>query len=170
MIEFELNGEARRVDVEPAMPLLWVLRDELGLTGTKFGCGIGQCGACTIHLDGQAVRGCLTPLSAAAGKSVTTIEGLDPAAQHPLQQAWDELNVPQCGYCQSGQLMSAAALLAVQPNPSDTEIDNAMSGNLCRCGTYGRIRAAIRQAALQISETERTPAPAAPSSSEAPSS
>ena len=173
MIEFELNGEPRRVDVEPSMPLLWVLRDELGLTGTKFGCGIGQCGACTIHLDGQAVRGCLTPVSAAAGKSVTTIEGLDPAAQHPLQQAWDELNVPQCGYCQSGQLMSAAALLAVQPHPSDTEIDNAMSGNLCRCGTYGRIRAAIRHVALQTlqtSETEPTLAAAAPSPPEAPSS
>jgi isoquinoline 1-oxidoreductase alpha subunit len=154
MIEFELNGETRRVEVEPDMPLLWVIRDELALTGTKFGCGIGQCGACTIHLDGQAVRGCLTPVSAAAGRSVTTIEGLDPAAQHPLQRAWDELNVPQCGYCQSGQLMSAAALLATRPNPSDSEIDKAMSGNLCRCGTYGRIRAAIRKAALETSAPE----------------
>jgi isoquinoline 1-oxidoreductase alpha subunit len=147
MIELTLNGEPRSLDVEPEMPLLWAIREELGLTGTKFGCGIGQCGACTIHLDGQAVRSCLTPVSAAAGRAVTTIEGLDPDGRHALQQAWVALSVPQCGYCQSGQIMSAAALLERSADPSDEEIDAAMRGNLCRCGTYGRIRAAIHRAA-----------------------
>jgi aerobic-type carbon monoxide dehydrogenase small subunit (CoxS/CutS family) len=146
MIEFTLNGERVEVESEPETPLLWVLRDELGLTGTKFGCGIGQCGACTVHVDGEPVRGCLTPVAGAAGRRVTTIEGLSPDGAHALQRAWVELNVPQCGYCQSGQLMSAAALLASNPRPSDADIDDAMSGNLCRCGTYGRIRAAIHRA------------------------
>ncbi len=147
MIEFTLNGESRSVEIEPETPLLWVIRDEIGLTGTKFGCGIGQCGACTIHLDGAPVRGCLTPVSAAVGRAVTTIEGLDPNGEHPLQLAWIELSVPQCGYCQSGQIMSAAALLSDNANPSDADIDKAMTGNICRCGTYGRIRAAIHRAA-----------------------
>jgi aerobic-type carbon monoxide dehydrogenase small subunit (CoxS/CutS family) len=147
MIELTLNGEPRSLDVEPEMPLLWAIREELGLTGTKFGCGVGQCGACTIHLDGLAVRSCITPVSAAAGHAVTTIEGLDPDGRHPLQQAWVALSVPQCGYCQSGQIMSAAALLERSADPSDEEIDMAMRGNLCRCGTYGRIRAAIHRAA-----------------------
>ena len=150
MIEFELNGEPIRVDLDAGTPLLWVIRDEIGLTGTKFGCGIGQCGACTVHLDGNPVRGCLTPVSAAAGRSVTTIEGLGPEADHPLQRAWFELSVPQCGYCQSGQLMSAAALLARNPEPTDADIDVAMSGNICRCGTYDRIRAAIHRAAAEL--------------------
>ena len=129
------------------MPLLWYLRDELALTGTKFGCGIAACGACTVHLDGEAVRACSVPLSAAAGKSVVTIEGLSPDGNHPVQQAWRAHNVPQCGYCQSGQIMQAAALLAGKPKPTDDEIDQAMAGNICRCGTYLRIRAAIRTAA-----------------------
>ncbi len=149
MIHFTLNGESRSIEIEPETPLLWVLRDELGLTGTKFGCGIGQCGACTIHLDGAPVRGCLTPVSAAAGRTVTTIEGLDPNGEHPLQRAWIELSVPQCGYCQSGQIMSAAALLSGNATPNDAEIDTAMKGNICRCGTYGRIRAAIHRAAAE---------------------
>ena len=131
------------------MPLLWYLRDEIGLTGTKFGCGIGACGACTVHVEGGAVRACQIPMSLVAGKRVTTIEGLSPDASHPLQQAWREQNVPQCGYCQSGQLMQAAALLATTPSPSDAEIDQAMRGNICRCGTYTRIRAAIHAAAGQ---------------------
>ncbi|HET9725512.1 MAG TPA: (2Fe-2S)-binding protein [Gemmatimonadales bacterium] len=142
-----INGKRRTVDADPAMPLLWVLRDVVGLTGTKFGCGIAQCGACTVHLDGAPVRSCSVPLSAAAGKRVTTIEGLSPDRSHALQQAWIELDVPQCGYCQSGQLMSAAALLAHTPHPTDADIDAAMSGNICRCGTYQRIRAAIHRAA-----------------------
>jgi isoquinoline 1-oxidoreductase alpha subunit len=142
-----INGKRRTVDADPAMPLLWVLRDVVGLTGTKFGCGIAQCGACTVHLDGAPVRSCSVPLSAAAGKRVTTIEGLSPNRSHALQQAWIELDVPQCGYCQSGQLMSAAALLAHTPHPTDADIDAAMSGNICRCGTYQRIRAAIHRAA-----------------------
>jgi isoquinoline 1-oxidoreductase subunit alpha len=129
------------------MPLLWVLRDTLGLTGTKFGCGVALCGACTVHLEGAAVRSCVTPVSAARGRKVTTIEGLSPDSRHPVQQAWIELDVPQCGYCQSGQIMTAAALLAQTPQPSDAEIDAAMSGNICRCGTYQRIRAAIHRAA-----------------------
>ena len=142
-----INGTRRTVAADPAMPLLWALRDVVGLTGTKFGCGIAQCGACTVHLDGAAVRSCSVPLSAAADKHVTTIEGLSPNRSHALQKAWLELDVPQCGYCQSGQLMSAAALLARHPHPTDAEIDKAMSGNICRCGTYQRIRAAIHRAA-----------------------
>jgi len=142
-----INGKPTTVAADPAMPLLWVLRDVVGLTGTKFGCGIAQCGACTVHLDGAPVRSCSVPLSAAAGKRVTTIEGLSPDRSHPLQQAWIELDVPQCGYCQSGQLMSAAALLARTPHPTDADIDGAMNGNICRCGTYQRIRAAIHRAA-----------------------
>jgi len=142
-----INGTEHEVDVEPETPLLWVLRDTVGLTGTKFGCGIAQCGACTVHLDGQPVRSCSTPAASAVGREVTTIEGLSPDSSHPLQRAWVEHTVPQCGYCQSGQIMSAAALLARNPNPSDSEIDAAMAGNLCRCGTYSRIRAAIHRAA-----------------------
>ena len=142
-----INGTTHEVDVEPETPLLWVLRDSIGLTGTKFGCGIAQCGACTVHLDGQPVRACSVPASSAVGRRITTIEGLSPDATHPLQRAWVENTVPQCGYCQSGQIMSAAALLARNPNPSDSEIDAAMSGNLCRCGTYSRIRRAIHRAA-----------------------
>lgn len=144
-----INGQERLLDeVEPDTPLLWVLRDELKLTGTKFGCGMALCGACTVHVNGNPIRSCSTPISAVAGQSVTTIEGLGtPEQPHPLQAAWQELNVPQCGYCQSGQIMSASALLAQNPNPSDEEIDSAMSGNLCRCGTYPRIRAAIHLAA-----------------------
>jgi isoquinoline 1-oxidoreductase alpha subunit len=142
-----INGQRRTVNADPSMPLLWVLRDVLGLTGTKFGCGIAQCGACTVHLAGKPVRSCSVPLSAAAGKHVITIEGLSSDRSHPLQRAWIELDVPQCGYCQSGQLMSAAALLATHPHPTDRDIDEAMSGNICRCGTYQRIRAAIHRAA-----------------------
>jgi len=146
-ITLRINGQDKQVDVPEDMPLLWVLRDRLDLTGTKFGCGIGSCGACTVHLDGVAVRSCQTPAVAAAGKAVTTIEGLSSDGSHPVQQAWIEAQVPQCGYCQSGQIMSAAALLATNPNPSDSDIDTAMSGNLCRCGTYQRIRKAIHRAA-----------------------
>ncbi len=153
-IEFQLNGEPVSLDVEPELPLLWAIRDEIGLTGTKFGCGIGQCGACTVHLDGDPVRGCLTPVSAASGRRVTTIGGLHPEGVHALQRAWIELSVPQCGYCQSGQLMSAASLLASNPSPSDDDIDAAMSGNICRCGTYGRIRAAIHRAAELVQDEE----------------
>jgi len=147
MISFNLNGADTRVDVDADMPLLWLLRDTLGLTGTKFGCGVALCGACTVHLEGTAVRSCVTPVSAVRGRKVTTIEGLSRDNSHPLQRAWIELDVPQCGYCQSGQIMSAAALLAQTPQPSDAEIDTAMSGNICRCGTYQRIRAAIHRAA-----------------------
>jgi isoquinoline 1-oxidoreductase alpha subunit len=142
-----INGQSHSVDVAPDTPLLWVLRDTLGLVGTKFGCGIGQCGACTIHIDGVASRACLTPVSVAAGVKVTTIEGLSPDGSHPLQRAWMELDVPQCGYCQGGQIMSAAALLSKNPSPSDKDIDDAMSGNICRCATYFRIRAGIHRAA-----------------------
>jgi aerobic-type carbon monoxide dehydrogenase small subunit (CoxS/CutS family) len=147
MIALNVNGNAQQVDVEPDTPLLWVLRDALDLTGTKYGCGIAQCGACTVHLDGQPVRACVTPTSAARGRRVTTIEGLDPKGEHPLQKAWVEAQVPQCGYCQSGQIMSAAALLAAKPNPTDADIDSALAGNICRCGTYQRIRAAVHKAA-----------------------
>jgi isoquinoline 1-oxidoreductase subunit alpha len=147
MIALNINGKQQQVDVEPDTPLLWVLRDTLDLTGTKYGCGIAQCGACTVHLDGQAIRSCVTPVTAAAGKTIVTIEGLDAKAEHPLQKAWVAEQVPQCGYCQSGQIMSAAALLARTPNPSDQQIDEAMSGNICRCGTYQRIRRAIHRAA-----------------------
>jgi isoquinoline 1-oxidoreductase alpha subunit len=148
MQELTVNGQRRQVDVPPDMPVLWVLRDVIGLTGTKFGCGIAACGACTVHLDGQPIRSCVTPVSAVAGKSITTIEavGNTPAGKK-IQDAWLALEVVQCGYCQSGQIMSASALLAKSPHPSDADIDSAMSGNICRCGTYSRIRAAIKQAA-----------------------
>lgn len=142
-----VNGEERQYDGDPDMPLLWYLRDELGLTGTKFGCGEALCGACTIHVDGTATRSCQTTIGDAEGASITTIEGLSADGDHPLQVAWRELNVPQCGYCQSGQIMQAASLLKDSPQPTDEEIDSAMSGNICRCGTYPRIRAAIKQAA-----------------------
>ena len=147
MASLTVNGAARNFDGDAAMPLLWYLRDELQMTGTKFGCGMALCGACTVHLDGAAVRSCSTPMSAAVGKKVTTIEGLDAKGQHPLQVAWREQGVPQCGYCQSGQIMQAAALLATKKKPTDQEIEAAMSGNICRCGTYTRIKAAIKQAA-----------------------
>ncbi len=147
MIELTVNGTAHEVDAEPEMPLLWVIRDLLGLTGTKYGCGEALCGACTVHLDGNPVRSCVTPVRRAAGKTVTTIEGLSATGDHPLQKAWVELGVPQCGFCQAGQLMSAAALLAVRPKPTDDDIDRALAGNLCRCGTYLRIRAAVRKVA-----------------------
>ena len=147
-----INGTEHEIDVEPETPLLWVLRDTVGLTGTKFGCGIAQCGACTVHLDGQPVRSCSTSAASAVGREITTIEGLSPDSSHPLQRAWVEHTVPQCGYCQSGQIMSAAALLSRNPNPSDSEIDAAMAGNICRCGTYSRIRAAIHRAA-EIAES-----------------
>lgn len=146
-IELTLNGQAMSLDVESDMPLLWAIRDHAGMTGTKFGCGKALCGACTVHVDGSPVRSCSYPVSAAAGKSVTTIEGLSEDGNHPVQVAWRELNVPQCGYCQSGQIMSAVALLERNPSPSDDDIDTAMSGNICRCGTYTRIRAAIHKAA-----------------------
>jgi len=142
-----VNGQARTFDGDPSMPLLWYLRDELGMTGTKFGCGVALCGACTVHLDGDAVRSCGVVMSDAAGKSITTIEGLDPAGNHPVQVAWRNLGVPQCGYCQAGQIMQAAALLKAKPAPSDKDINDAMSGNLCRCGCYQRITAAVRAAA-----------------------
>jgi isoquinoline 1-oxidoreductase subunit alpha len=147
-MELTINGKTRQVDVPADMPLLWVLRDVIGLTGTKFGCGIAACGACTVHLDGQATRSCVTPVSAVAGKRITTIEAIgETAPGKKIQDAWVALEVPQCGYCQSGQIMSASALLAKNPNPNAADIDAAMSGNICRCGTYGRIRAAIKQAA-----------------------
>lgn len=142
-----INGATHTVETDGAMPLLWYLRDVAQFTGTKFGCGMGLCGACTVHLDGQAVRSCLTPVSAAIGREVTTIEGLSPDGSHPLQLAWIEHRVPQCGYCQAGQIMNAASLLARNPNPSDAEIETAMQGNICRCGTYNRIKKAIRSAA-----------------------
>jgi len=144
---FTLNGKATSVEVDPQMPLLWVLRDTLEMTGTKFGCGMALCGACTVHINGEAARSCITPISSIAGKKITTIEGLSEHATHPVQKAWMEEDVPQCGYCQSGQIMSAAALLAKKPSPTDEEIDDAMSGNICRCGTYQRIRKAIHRAA-----------------------
>jgi isoquinoline 1-oxidoreductase alpha subunit len=147
MIKLKVNRKDRTVDVSPDTPLLWVLRETLGLTGTKFGCGMALCGACTVHLDGEAVRSCVTPVSRAAGKEVTTIEGLSPDLSHPLQRAWIAEDVPQCGYCQSGQLMAAAVLLRENPRPTDAEIDDAMTGNICRCGTYQRVRRAIHLAA-----------------------
>lgn len=147
MIKLTVNGVAREVEADEDMPLLWVVRDLLGLTGTKYGCGEALCGACTVHLDGRAVRACVTPIRRAAGHAVTTIEGLSAAGDHPLQRAWVELGVPQCGFCQAGQIMSAAALLAENPRPSDDDIDHSLAGNLCRCGTYVRIRAAVRKAA-----------------------
>ncbi|HEX4648126.1 MAG TPA: (2Fe-2S)-binding protein [Steroidobacteraceae bacterium] len=147
MIKLNVNGKDLEVDVDPDTPLLWVLRDTLGLTGTKFGCGAALCGACTVHVDGEPIRSCRTPVSVIGAKKVTTIEGLSSNRSHPVQKAWIELDVPQCGYCQSGQIMSAAALLAHNPQPSDADIDAAMAGNICRCGTYQRIRAAIHRAA-----------------------
>jgi len=147
---FTLNGKTVTANSEPDTPLLWVIRDEIGLTGTKFGCGAQLCGACTVHLDGEPIRSCQTPLSSAAGKKISTIESLSKDNSHPLQKAWLAHDVPQCGYCQSGQLMSAAALLAHNKNPSDADIDQAMSGNICRCGTYNRMRAAIKDAAAEM--------------------
>jgi len=147
MIELTVNGVAHQVDTDAEMPLLWVLRDLLGLTGTKYGCGEALCGACTVHLDGRTVRSCVTPVRRAAGHAVTTIEGLSAAGDHPVQRAWVELGVPQCGFCQAGQIMTAAALLAENPRPTDDDIDHSLAGNLCRCGTYLRIRAAVRKAA-----------------------
>ena len=150
MVTIRTNGINRRFHGDPNMPLLWYVRDELGLTGTKFGCGMALCGACTLHVDGVAVRGCMTPVSYADGRDVTTIEGLDPEGNHPVQRAWRAHNVPQCGYCQSGQIMSAAALLNRNPDPSDDDIVSGMAGNICRCGTYQRIFAAVRTAAQEV--------------------
>ncbi|MDP3471939.1 MAG: (2Fe-2S)-binding protein [Algoriphagus sp.] len=150
IFNLNINGTSKQVDVDPSTPMLWVLRDHLDLVGTKFGCGIAQCGACTIHLDGNAMRSCQLPVSAVADSKITTIEGLSEKGDHPVQQAWLEHDVPQCGYCQAGQIMSAAALLESNPNPSDTDIDNAMNGNICRCGTYTRIKAAIKTASQKL--------------------
>jgi isoquinoline 1-oxidoreductase subunit alpha len=147
MMTLHVNGQAQSFDGDPSMPVLWYLRDVLGLTGTKFGCGVAACGACTIHLDGDATRSCVTAMNDANGKSITTIEGLDPEGNHPIQKTWRANNVPQCGYCQAGQIMQAAALLKQTPHPTDDDIDSTMYGNICRCGTYQRIRAAIKQAA-----------------------
>ncbi|MDX2267911.1 MAG: (2Fe-2S)-binding protein [Bryobacter sp.] len=147
MIELKVNGQSRKFEGDGDMPLLWYLRDELDLTGSKFGCGMGLCGACTVHQNGEAIRSCVTPVKAAAGKEITTIEGLSPNGTHPLQQAWAQHQVAQCGYCQTGQIMQAAALLKKTPKPDDNAIDTAMNGNICRCGTYPRIRAAIKTAA-----------------------
>ena len=152
-VRVRVNGKDQTLDVDPEMPLLWALRDVLGLNGTKYGCGQALCGACSIHLDGEVVRACVTPVRRADGKEVTTIEGLSPDGRHPLQEAWVELAVPQCGFCQAGQIMTAAALLAKRPKPTDQEIDESMGGNICRCGTYVRIRAAIKKAA-GVSENE----------------
>lgn len=163
-ISFKLNGKPTTVDVPPDMPLLWVLRDVLDHKGTKFGCGMAQCGACTVHVKGVPTRSCVTPASAIKGLDVTTIEGLSPDGSHPLQRAWEEVDVPQCGYCQAGQLMSAAALLKKTPNPTDAEIDAAMNGNLCRCGTYLRIHEAIHKAAA-MRAAPATQAARAPSAS-----
>lgn len=146
-VTFVLNGKSTTVDVEPEKPLLWVLRDDLGLKGTKYGCGMAICGCCTVHLEGDAIRSCVTPISRVEGKRVTTVEGLSNDLSHPVQRAWTDIQVPQCGYCQPGQMMSAACLLAQKPNPTDNEITDAMSGNLCRCGTYQRVRKAIHRAA-----------------------
>jgi len=155
MISVTVNGTTRRVDVSPDTPLLWVLRDTLGLTGTKYGCGMALCGACTVHVNGQAARSCVMPISAAAGKRVLTIEGLSRDSSHPLQRAWIAEDVPQCGYCQSGQIMAAAVLLRENPRPSDADIDDAMAGNICRCGTYPRIRRAIHRAAGTLAQGGR---------------
>jgi isoquinoline 1-oxidoreductase alpha subunit len=155
MITLTINGASHRLDVDPEMPLLWAIREHAGLTGTKYGCGIAQCGACTVHLDGKAVRSCVTPVSAAAGKSVTTIEGLDSATARAVQAAWVGLDVVQCGYCQSGQILAAVELLTGNPAPTDADIHAAMSGNLCRCGTYARIRAAIKAASRALAEESR---------------
>ena len=150
MVSLVVNGKSENLDVEPDMPLLWAIREKLALTGTKYACGIAQCGACTVHVDGQPVRSCVTPVSAAAGRRVTTIEGLSASGDHPVQKAWMEVDVPQCGFCQSGQIMSAVALLAAKPSPTDADIDEGMTGNICRCGTYQRIRAAIHRAAALV--------------------
>ncbi|WP_439101345.1 (2Fe-2S)-binding protein [Congregibacter sp.] len=170
MISLRVNGEQRELDVDPAMPLLWALRENLAMTGTKFGCGIAQCGACTVHLDGRAIRSCVTPVSAAEGADVTTIEGLADRAPgeglHPLQSAWIEKQVPQCGYCQSGQLMSAAALLDGNPHPDDAAIDAAMGGNVCRCGMYSRIKSAIKLAASQSNSVVQSFDPSAAAGTE----
>jgi isoquinoline 1-oxidoreductase alpha subunit len=147
MVTLHVNRQEKNFDGDPSMPVLWYVRDILGMTGTKFGCGVAACGACTIHVDGEAVLACQTPVSAVSGKTITTIEGLDPNGNHPLQVAWRDLNVPQCGYCQAGQIMQAAALLKDKPHPTDADIDEAMYRNICRCGAYQRIRAAIHQAA-----------------------
>jgi isoquinoline 1-oxidoreductase alpha subunit len=147
MIRLKVNGVSRQFDGDPEMPLLWFLRDELQLTGTKYGCGVGLCGSCTVHLNGAATRSCLTPMRSVAGKEVVTIEGLGAKTEHPVQRAWKQCNVPQCGYCQSGQIMQAASLLKQKPKPTDQDIDEAMKGNICRCGTYQRIRQAIKMAA-----------------------
>jgi isoquinoline 1-oxidoreductase subunit alpha len=149
MIQLAVNGAERSFDGDPDMPLLWYLRDILGLTGTKFGCGVGLCGACTVHKNGQAARSCITPMNSAAGAQITTIEGIDAKGLHPVQKAWMRINVPQCGYCQSGQMMQAIAFLASTPNPTDEQIDENMAANMCRCGTYQRIRAAIKAAAKE---------------------
>ncbi|MBC3764717.1 (2Fe-2S)-binding protein [Neptunicella marina] len=154
MISFNLNNKPVTVDAEADMPLLWVIRDMLNMTGTKYGCGMALCGACTVHLDGQPIRACTMPVSAVANKNITTIEGLPADGSHPVQQAWAEHNVPQCGYCQSGQIMSAVALLEGNPNPTDADIDNHMQGNICRCGTYPRIKAAIKSAASAVKKWE----------------
>jgi isoquinoline 1-oxidoreductase alpha subunit len=153
MVSLTINGKTQDFDVPDDMPLLWVIRDVAHLTGTKFGCGLAQCGACTVHLDGAPLRACVTPVGAAAGKAITTIEGLSPDGTHPVQRAWAELDVVQCGYCQSGQIMSAVALLKAKPEPTDADIDAALSGNICRCGTYPRIRAAVHRAATLAKET-----------------
>ncbi len=154
MIQLKVNGAERTYQGDPEMPLLWYLRDELQLTGSKFGCGMGLCGACTVHVAGEAARSCLTPMSAAAGKEIVTIEGLSEDGSHPLQRAWEQVQVPQCGYCQAGQIMQAAALLKEKPKPDDHDIENAMSGNICRCGTYQRIRQAIKIAAGENAEVK----------------
>ncbi len=163
MIKLKVNGKNQQFNGSPEMPLLWFLRDEINLKGTKFGCGFGMCGACTVHLNGKPTRACLTPVSAAANTTVTTIEGISPDGSHPVQVAWQDLDVPQCGYCQAGQILSACALLAKNLKPTDADIDSAMNGNLCRCGTYLRIRAAIHKAAdLSASSTTTKPTTAAP--------
>jgi isoquinoline 1-oxidoreductase subunit alpha len=154
MIQLKVNGAVRTYDGDPEMPLLWYVRDVLQLTGSKFGCGMGLCGACTVHVNGEAARSCLTPMSAAAGKEITTIEGLSESGTHAVQRAWEQIQVPQCGYCQSGQIMQAAALLKQKLRPNDQDIENAMSGNICRCGTYQRIRAAIKIAAGESAEVK----------------
>jgi isoquinoline 1-oxidoreductase subunit alpha len=156
-IKFTLNGQSQTVDVPPQMPLLWVLRDALGMTGTKFGCGMALCGACTVHQNGQAIRSCITPISSVAGKSITTIEGLSADSSHAVQRAWTELDVPQCGYCQSGQIMAAAALLSKKAKPSDADIDEVMRGNICRCGTYQNIRKAIHRASEILTASNGAP-------------
>ena len=160
-MKLNVNGAEREVDAPDDMPLLWVLRDLMGLTGTKFGCGIAQCGACTVHVDGVPARSCVLPVSSLGKQKITTIEGIDSKARHPLQQAWQELDVPQCGYCQSGQIMSAVALLSANAKPTDADIDAAMDGNICRCGTYQRVRAAIKDAAtMPANAPAAAPAPA----------